>query len=288
MFLQFPFDGPEVLPERSLEVDLRILYSNSLLSARNEAFTLFVHVETAQPTVRLRYGLARALEAEVDLPFFLDYGGFLDGPIAVVEGAFGAENPQRKGLRRNVATFEFTRANGTGIVRNGGDFGLGDAWAGFKVELPRAFAGAHLAFRSAIKFPTGRLPFGSEVFDFGVGFLGGWTWPRTAFRFEIDACVPSASLPAVRVPTGPYGALNFGLTQMLGRTVGLQLQASGHLSPLADTGLAELDDGQAYLLAGTSIALSRSAWLEAGVVENVLNPYRGADITFLLGLKHGP
>jgi len=288
LFLELPFEGPQPLPERELEMELRLLYSNSLLSARNEAFALFIHVETAEPTLLVRYGLGSGIEAEAALPLVLDYGGFLDGPIDVVEGFFDAANPQRKGLARNVARYELTRPDGGGIVRDGADLGLGDAWLALKVALPARPLGADLALRAALKLPTGRLPFGSEEVDVGFGLLAGLRFPRTALALEVDALVPTAaSLPAVHIETRPYGALDLGLTEELARRVALQLQASLHLSPLAGTGLDEIDDATAYVLAGVTLALSRGTRLEVGVIENVLNPYRGADITFLLGLASG-
>jgi hypothetical protein len=286
LFLQLPFERPEVVPERTFEAELRLLYSNSILKASDAAYSLFVHVETAQPTLILRYGLSQQVEAELGLPFFLDYGGFLDGPIDVVEGLFDAANPQRKGLARNVATFRLTRADGTGLVRDGPEAGLGDVFAGVKVELPEAIASSHLALRFAAKFPTGRLPFGSEEFDAGLGLLAAWNWRSTALRFEADALLPSKALPVVHIGTVPYGAVDLGLTERLSERVALQIQASGHTSPLRGTGLDQLDDGQIYVLVGTTVAVAHAVRLQAGVIENVLNPYRGADITFLLGAEY--
>jgi len=67
LFLQLPFEAPEVVLPRKLEVGLRLLYSNTLLSALNEGLVLDVHVETAQPTVLLRYGATMALSRSADL-----------------------------------------------------------------------------------------------------------------------------------------------------------------------------------------------------------------------------
>ena len=68
LFLQPPFEAPEVLPPRVLELGVDLLYSNSLLSARNDAVTLDVQVETAQPTLSLRYGLRPGLEVQLAIP----------------------------------------------------------------------------------------------------------------------------------------------------------------------------------------------------------------------------
>ena len=170
LFLQLPFEAPEVLAERALEVGVRLLYSNSLLSARSDELTLDVHVETAQPTAWLRYGLASGIEVQLSVPFVVDYGGFLDRPIEEVEGWFAFSNPQRNGRPRNVAHFQLTRPDGSGILRDGPGSGLGDAWAALKVLVAGGGgSGGSLAVRGALKLPTGKLPFGSEELDMGRG-----------------------------------------------------------------------------------------------------------------------
>src|SRR6266702_3914742 len=188
LFLQLPFEAPEVLRERTLEIGVRLLYSNSLLSDRNDQLTLDVHVETAQPTVWIRYGLVPGIEAQVAIPFIVDYGGVLDRPIEVVEGWFAFSNPQRKARPRNVAHFQLTRPDGSGILRDGPGSGLGDAWAALKVMVVGgAGSRGSLALRGALKLPTGKLPYGSEELDVGGSLLAGWTWTSTAVRLQLDA-----------------------------------------------------------------------------------------------------
>jgi Protein of unknown function (DUF3187) len=286
LFLQLPFEAPEVTPPRALEVGLRLLYSNSLLAARSDQLALDIHVETAQPMLWLHYGVSSGIEAQLALPLVVDHGGFLDRPIEVVEGWFGAANPQRKGRPRNVARYRLTGPNGSGILRDGSGAGLGDVWAGIKIVLAGTSGGDALAVRCALKLPTGRLPYGSEEVDAGASLLAAWSWTSTALRLQLDAAVPTASLPAADIRTRPYGAFQAGIARRLGDAVTLQLQGSVHLSPLEGTGLGQLDGTTAYVAAGATFRLSRAVGIDAGVVENVFSPYRGADITFLVGVKH--
>lgn len=285
LFLQLPFEAPEVVPARTLELELRLLYSNSLLVAGNERLVLDVHVETAQPSLFLRYGLARGIEAQLAVPFLVDSGGFLDQPIEIVEGWFGFSNPQRRGRPRDVARYVLARRGGGGIARRGSGAGVGDVWAGIKVSLAGHGEGGELAVRAALKLPTGQLPYGSEELDLGGSIFAGFGWTSTAVRLQLDLLIPTSELPVVHLATHPYGALSLGLTRRLGDRVALQLQASGHLSPLAGTGLDQLDAATAYVVGGATIALSSRVELGAGIVENVFSPYRGADITFLAGLR---
>jgi hypothetical protein len=285
LFLQLPFESPDVVPPGALALRLDLLYSNSLLEAQNDALALDVHVETAQPTLSLRYGLAPRVEASLGIPFFVDYGGFLDQTIQTVEGWFHAANPQRRLFPANKRRFRLTRPDGSGIADYRSAAGLGDIWGTLKVGLPIPLDAVKVALRGAVKAPTGRLPFGSEEFDLGASLLASWSSRRTAVRLQVDFMTPTASLPAVHIHTRHYGAVQLGVLQRLGDRFGLFVQASGHLSPLRSTGLQQLDNTTAYLLVGVDVALSRSVHLDAGVVENIFSPYRGADITFPIGIS---
>lgn len=279
LFLQPPFEAPEVLPEGILELAVPLLYSNSILSARNDALTLDVRVETAQATLSLRYGLLPGVEAQLAIPMVDDHGGLLDGTISTVEDMFGAFNPLR---RVHGTDFRLTRADGSGVVRVGGGSGLGDVFGGLKVQLAGGRGpGGSLSLRGLLKLPTGTLPYGSEELDLGASLLAGWRWESRAVRFELDALTPTERLPRVHIRTRAYGAAHLGLTQRMGERVALHAQVSAHLSPLVDTGLDQLYGRTCYLLAGATFALGPAASLELAAVENIFSPARGADISFL-------
>jgi hypothetical protein len=285
LFLQLPFEAPEVVPAGSLTVRLDLLYSNSLLLAQNAGLALDVDVETAQPTLLFRYGLAHRVEAELGIPFIIDYGGFLDRPIEIVEGWFNAANPQRRQVPRNRRRFHLTRPDGSGITDGGPAAGLSDIWTGLKVSLPIPLEAVQVALRGAVKLPTGRLPLGSEEIDLGASLLASWSSRHTAVRLELDFVAPTEkNLPAIHIHARRYGALQLGVIQSLSDRVALLVQASRHLSPLGSTGLDQLDASTAYVLVGVKIALSRSVHLDAAVVENIFSPMRGADITFPIGV----
>lgn len=286
LFLQFPFEGPATVPPGALRGDAHLVYSNSLLVARNDAFALDVHVETAELTTTFRRGVRGGVEIQLALPAMLDSGGFLDRPIEVVEGWFDAANPQRAGRPRGTAVFRLLRGDGTGIDRLGTGAGIGDAWGGVKVELAaqRGMRPA-LSIRGGVKVPTGRSPFGSGTVDVGGSVLSGWTGERLAVRLEIDGAAPTGELRAPRIRTRPYATAQAGLAwEATGRLV-LHGQVSGHLSPLEGTGIPQVDAPTFYVLAGLGVAIPAGLEVTGALVENVFSPYRGADVAFVLGLR---
>lgn len=285
LFLQLPFDAPATVARGAVRGELDVLYSNSLLAARNDALAVDVHVESMQVTPMLRAGVADGVELELAAPVLLDTGGFLDRPIETVEGWLAASSPQRAGRPRNAAVFSLVRRDGTGIERRGAEAGIGDAWAGAKIELARE-RGARPAIsaRAAVKVPTGSAPFGSGTVDLGAGLLAGWTFDRLALRLALDASAPTGELRVARIRTRPYGAAQAGLAWQASPRVAVHAQLAGHASPLGGTGLGVVDAPTFYVLAGAGVALPARLELRAAVVENVFSPYRGADVTFVLGL----
>lgn len=290
MFLQLPFEAPELSPAGAPRPEVRLAYANSILLAASPSLALDVDLESAEVLGLVRWRLWSWAEAQLGVPAVVDYGGFLDGAIQGLEGALGATPmPGRRDHPRGLARFRLTRPDGGGIRRDGAGAGLGDAWAGLKAGLAEG-AGAlpALSVRAAVKAPTGRPPYGSGEVDLGAGLSAGWTLPRLRLWLQLDVVAPTAGLRQARLATRVYGAGQLGAALALGGAVWLQVQWATHRSPFARTGLAPLDATTHYLVAGVSLALSRWLALEAAAAENVFSPTSGADFTLLLGLRGRP
>jgi hypothetical protein len=290
MFLQLPFEAPAVVGERDFAADLRLCYSNSILAGATSALAVDVDSESAAFTALLRYGFAPGFEAQLAVPVFLDYGGFLDGSIDAVERFFGSSSmPHRRDRANDQARFQITRPDGARVRSDGPGAGLGDVWTGFKVlASDQHGAWPRLALRGALKLPTGQPPYGSGAFDLGASLLLGWTWRLLGFWLEVDGVIPGGDLKAASVSTHAYGAAQLGLTVSISRLVALNAQWSSHLSPFERTGIPQLDASTHYLLLGASFELSRLLVLEAAAVENVFSPASGVDFAVLLGLRMRP
>jgi hypothetical protein len=285
LFLQPAFEAPEPLPAGHVGAELRVLYSNSLLLAQRPGLELVADVETAQLAPQLSVGLGGDLELRAGLPLVADWDGLLDGPIRSVEGLFHAANPDRRHRPQDTAEWTLLR-DGQGASRTGAGEGLGDAWLGAKALLLEGGGEVpSLAARLALSLPTGRLPWGAGAWVPSAGLLAGWRWRPLALRLSADLSVPTAPLRDVGLSTRPYGTANVGVTIPAGRRLSLQVQASAHGSPLRGTGLAQLDHPTAYVLAGVTWRLAPDALLDFAMVENLFSPYRGADFTFVAGVR---
>ena len=282
LFLQLPFEAPSVAGPGTFDVELRLIYSNTILVESTQTASIDVDLETAQFTGLLRYGVGSGLELELAVPVSVDYGGFLDGFIESVEGIFSALNPSRRNRPRSLCRF---RVNDNGKVAwvDGPEAGLGDVWVGAKeAALGQAGGWPALALRAAVKLPTGRYPFGSGELDAGGSLMLGWCFEWIAVRLEIDGMTPTTTLRILGMATRPYGAAQAGLAVSTSDSLALHLQLSAATSPIEGTGLSTIDDGVRYVLLGFTYLVSPSWGLEFGAVENIYSPYRGADFAFFL------
>ncbi len=284
LFLQQPFEAPEVVGPSVLELSARLLYANIILIGNVPGQVSYTFdEETGTLLLGARYGLGDRLDLSATLPVVLQYGGFLDSPIEFVEKLVGQQNPTRFQRSRNLTVFQITLPDGRTVERLVPRAGLGDLTLALKGQLliqhgPWPAVSLGLAF----KLPSGGPTYGSGEADLGGSLLVGWTIGRVALRFALDVDVPTSSTAVIGIPTKIYGAIQGGLAIELGAGIALQIQGAAHRPPLD---IARLGQDSYYVLLGMTAALSRSLRLEAAVAENVFCPGRGSDITFLFGVR---
>jgi hypothetical protein len=284
LFLQLPFDAPEPLAPGALEVRLRTLYSNSVGLERSADLSVDVSIESAVPTVFVRYGLPLGLELQLALPGEVDYAGFLGRPIKFVEGLFDNANPLRAGRPPNAARLRILRRDGSGLDWTGNAGNAGDPWIGVKRRIrPQDGSRPAISWRAALEVPTAPLPLGSGLWEVGTGLVAGWTFGATSLLAEADLMLPQpGTITAARLETRPHFAVQLGIARRFSEWLTATLQASAHSSPIARSGLDVVDGPASYLLAGVTVEPTRSTSLAFAIVENVVNPSRGADISAVL------
>ena len=283
MYLQLPFEAPELLPAGEVRVGLQVLYTNSILVDTSPSLSAEIDYESAQVTTSVRYGLSPRVELQAALPVFVNWGGFLDGFISSVEKFFAATSTFRPGRPQGLSIFRLTRPDGTGIDVQGTAAALGDAWGAVKVSLLDGGEGVPaISLHGALKAPTGQPGFGSGTVDLGVGALAAWTQGPVALRLQADVFAPMGTLQGVDLAGRVYGAAQLGVAWQAGEVVSLHAQMSAHLSPVwSDLDL--LSGWTFYVVVGATFRIGDAGAIQLGVAENVLTPDRGADFTILLG-----
>jgi hypothetical protein len=282
MFLQLPFEEPEVLPPGRVAVGLQLLYTNDFIGDASSTLAVTIDFESAALTPSVRYAIARGVELQAALPVYVNYGGFLDGWIENVEAFFQATSPGRLSTPRNLSVFRLVRPDGAGFDVQGTQAGLGDAWAAVKAAVLDAdAAGLALSLRGAMKFPTGAPGFGSGTVDFGFGGLLGWTGGPVGLRLQVDGYLPTGSLQSVGLGTRVYGAAQLGAAFQVSEVVALHAQTSAHLSPVWSD-VKFISYWTFYVLLGATFRVGPAGAVQVGVTENIFTPTRGADFTVLV------
>jgi hypothetical protein len=285
-FLQLPFESPALVEPGRLQIGVRTIYSNDIARTQSPDLQVAYHMETAQPSLVVRYGVRPGLELHLEAAGVFELNASLDPVIKEVESWFNTLNRLRTSHLSEVATFRITRSDGRGATFQGPAAAFGDVWLGVKGTLREQDGWSPgLAWRAALKLPTGRFPFGSGVVEEGVGFLAGAGAGRTHLWLAADLLVPNGSVSSARLQTRPHPAFQLAVTRVLGSRFALLLQGSTHGSALRYMHLSEIDGWTFYVLAGARLAPTPSFSVGFGVVENLVVTERGTDIAGVLDVS---
>ncbi len=283
-----PFESPSTVPGGHIQVGLRTIYSSSIASAQAPDLQLDYHLETAQPTLVLRLGLTDGLELHLEVPAVSEGHTVFDPAILTVESWFNTMNVGRIGLPSGPR-FKLARPGLPETSFDGSTAAIGDVWLGVKGELRKPDGWRpSLAWRAALKIPTGRFPFGSGVLEGAVGLLAGADLGHTHLWLAADLMVPDGPVSSARLETRPHASLQLALGRELGSRVALFVQGSAHGSALRNTHVDAIDGWTFYLLAGARVAPTRSFTVGFSLAENLIRTDRGTDIAgvFELTWRH--
>ncbi len=282
LFLQQTFEAPQ--PETSLSV--QVLSANLLLKGgRAGGFEYNVDEEIASVSVTGQLVLGDRVGLSLTVPVVVQYGGWLDPVVDGVEKMLHARSA-RRGTTSFQTAVRFATADGRVLEQAGpaasfGDLTLGARWWLVTQDGLRPA----LAFRAALKAPTGGKLAGSGTWDVGGGVLAGWEAGFFAAHVAFDVAVPGGRLDVLDLPTRPYGSVQVGFGFRTGEAVALHLQLSGHTSPLRIDDAPGLSESSFYILAGAECQVTPGTTVALSMVENFLSPGRGADFSVLLGLR---
>jgi len=285
-FLQLPFEPPATVAPGHLQLGVRTTYSNSIARTQSPDLSVSYHLETAQPTLALRLGLRDGLEVQLDLPAVAEVSPSFDAAIKDVESWFHTENRLRRVTVSRQAEFRLVRPDGRGTSFAGARSGIGDVWLGAKGRIREQVGWVPaLAWRAALKLPTGTFPFGSGVVEGGLGLLAGADLGRTHLWAVADVVVPDGPVSGARLPTRPHPAFQLAVGREVGSRAMLLLQGSTHGPALRYMHLSEIDGWTFYVLAGAQVTVTPSLSVSVGLVENLLVTERGTDIAGVLDLS---
>jgi uncharacterized protein DUF3187 len=283
LFLQQPFEAPQ--PDGS-GLSVQVLSANIFLKGgRPGGLQYSIDEEIASFAFTGQLAVGERLGLSFTAPLVVQYGGWLDPFVDGVERLLHASSA-RRGAVSYQTVVRFDLPGGRVVERVGpgaalGDLSIGARWWMAVQEGLRP----SIAFRAALKIPTGRTLLGSGTWDVGGGVLAGWEAGFFAAHLAFDVALPGARLHALDLPTRPYGSVQLGLGFRVDESVALHLQLSGHTSPLRVDDAPGLSGSTFYVLGGAEWQAAPGTTIALSMVENFLSPGRGADFSVLLGLR---
>jgi hypothetical protein len=196
---QFPlallFISPD--PERAtvLEKGKRTLfmdfdYTNNLLLQDYPEESLVLDMEYLSSTFQFAAGIGKGFEIGASIPFYIMYGGFLDGFISGYHEAFGFPNNARRTTPNDRFRYEYLGGGQPLLERRDSVQAIGDLTLRVKKILTHRSKN-EIAFRVAFKAPTGspdKLS-GSGAADFAFGLAASRVSRRFGGYFNLDYLV---------------------------------------------------------------------------------------------------
>lgn len=280
------------------EVTLTVEHANNFTAATTGAATigdgpgalpgLAVRFDgsTTVSTLALRGALGARLEWGLAVPHVLHSGGITDGFIENFHGLFGFPGGGREDAPRDRLSYRIVQ-DGSEVVaveEAGGHLGDLRGWLGLRLTEGDRQA----AVRTMIKAPTGRIDdlSGSEGTDVAA-------WLELVDRRTLAGAGMTLTLMGGVTALGD-GELaeadredlvwsgHLGLHLPVASWLTLRAQLDAH-SDVIDTDVRQLSAGAVQGTLGGSLALSRGAWLDLGVTED-LTGASAPDVVFLMTL----
>lgn len=259
------------------EIRVMLDYSSNYVDDANAREHIILDGETTRMTVHGRYGLAKNIELELDIPYVIHSGGFLDNFIINYHDLFGFPQGGRDQAPRNRLFYRYARNGEEKIRIDSANDGLGDVslMAGFKIyhdgkEFPRA-----VALRTSLKLPTGD---SNSLHGSGSTDISCWITASDDYKLHYGHGTVYAAIGFMAMTHGNvlpeqqqhevgFGSMGAGWSPL--SWIALKVQLDAHTPFYKDSQLRELSQNAVQLLIGGTLTLSERTTLDIAVSEDI-------------------
>lgn len=286
--------SPEVLGHLELELAVRGLWANSWAF---EAERYRIDAETGEIDLVLRVGLLERFEVGLLLPIEVRGGGVLDGFVEGFHDAFGLPQAGRARAPRDRFFVSGLDERGEPFALEHEGAGLGDlVLEGRALLLEGGATLPALTATARLRLPTGRAAFDlSDGVDVTLGLdaskrLGELPlvlYASLAYTHYAEGRVAGLALERHRAFFALGGEWELHSTLSLVVHAWIESRREVRAFDASELGTDDLSYGNwiTYLAAGFKWRPIERLQLEAGMLENLIDPDTTADVAFLLGLR---
>lgn len=268
----------EILPKGEFSGILALDVANNFAEDSNRREQILLDGESYRANLGISYGIARGVEAGIDIPYVGIGGGIFDSFIAGWHRFFGLPQGGRTEAPKNRLLYAYTKDGQTRLSLNDSGSGLGDIRLSggvrlFDDEQPNP---CQVALRASVKLPTASSSNlrGSGSTDFAL-------WLTAADDYRLPAMghvtlfgaaggmamTDGAVLKEQQRNLVGYGTLGFGWGPA--RWIDFKAQVSGHTPFFKGSELRELGNPALQLIVGGTLHFSDKTSLDIGVSEDI-------------------
>lgn len=285
--------GADIIPPGAFRIGLSIDTSSNYTVAKTAQEQITLDGETNRMSFSTRIGITRNFEAGVEIPYYVQGGGFLDGFIIDWHNTFGLPQGGRDTAPKNRVNYSY-RKNGVEKLRmDSSSSGIGDIALTGGYSLYDSRETDHydrLALKGSVKLPTGDslYLFGSGGTDVSLLLCGNMSnyseWGSLSVYGSAGALAMSRSdiLSDQHKRLAGVGTVGFGWGPA--SWISFKAQLNGNTSIYKDSSRAEISNTAVMIIFGGALRFPGEYLLDIGVAEDV-SVATAPDVSFHLGLS---
>ncbi len=286
-------DNAVLLPKGKIRSMLSVDIANNFGIDQNPREQIVLDGESYRVLLGFRYGVAKGIEAGIDIPY-LDYsGGFLDLIVQGFHDTFGITEGGRDSAPKNRLLFQYTRNGVDQFKITHGNSGIGDIRLLGGVQLyddEKAYPRA-LALRASLKLPSGYSPElqGSGSTDFALWLTGSDDYRLGSGHVTLFGAAGGLAmsrgdvLPAQQRNLVAFGTGGVGWSP--GPGLAVKAQANAHTSFYKDSDLIELNSGSVQLMIGATFALPAKILMDFAIIDDLVLISSSPDIVYQFAFR---
>jgi len=285
------FEPGTLTPAGKLDLGFLYYVSNNAITHDNPTESIIWDGETAQYTLRARYGLSDKIELGIDLPVIDHSGGYLDSLIRQTHRILGMPNDRQEQFDKNQLHYQLKKNGTTLYETQERQTGLGDLRLSAAIPLFSTTdeSQRYLALRPQLKLPTGKAQdlLGSGGTDLALSLaysdyktLGGINTVLSA-NFGMLYMGNTRVLREIQKHFACYGGVSAAwiATQSLEFKLQLDMHSAFYESDLPQLG------SSMQLLVGGTVHLPGEVLLDLGMSQQLITDST-PDVGFYLFLRH--
>ena len=243
-------------------------------------------------TLNFKYGVFDQLTLELDIPFIVYHGGFLDKPIEIIHQISGFPFASRSMLKTNTSQMFLSGSQGELFYNadNLGGPGLGDIVLIAKGQIYKSYiTGFALSTRIAMKLPTGNFNYlrGSGSFDFGIDLTATKKLGNNIISTNLFGIIPGQWKLMPEAQINPSYSWILVYEYLWGKRLSLILQNQVLSSNFGQEFHSEISKTVFEWTAGLKYDIGNRFGFTFSITENYIHHNNTADFGFRVGISRG-